>query len=96
MGDFRLWAFAADMNGDGAVTVSDLWLWAKWLYFYPGDLFFYGLMSGPKALASFFELSPANYGGIVSGALSLFVWLIVWAFSAVALDDLRTHGLVPK
>ena len=36
----RQWDFNADMNSDGAVTISDLWLWGKWLYFYPGDLLF--------------------------------------------------------
>jgi hypothetical protein len=32
---YRIWQFAADMNGDGVVTISDVWLWFKWLYFYP-------------------------------------------------------------
>jgi hypothetical protein len=27
------WKFAWDMNGDGAVTFSDAWLWLKWVFF---------------------------------------------------------------
>jgi len=31
----RQWSFTADMNLDGVVTISDSWLWFKWIFFYP-------------------------------------------------------------
>jgi hypothetical protein len=39
--DPRLWTFVADRDFNGKITISDVWLWFKWLYFYPGDLFIY-------------------------------------------------------
>lgn len=75
--ELRLWSFVADMNRDGAITISDVWMWFKWLYFYPGDGVFYTLMSGAPKVAEFFELSAANFGGVASGVISFFMWLIV-------------------
>lgn len=77
--DLRLWSFFADMNGDGAITISDVWLWIKWLYFYPGDGLHYALMHGLPKLAEFFEVSSASYGGGFSGVVSFFAWLCIWA-----------------
>src|SRR5712675_1416458 len=31
------WIFLADMNRDGYVTISDFWLWIKWVFYAPGD-----------------------------------------------------------
>ena len=76
----RLWTFQADMNGDGAVTVSDIWLWLKWLWFYPGDWIL--LQFGPTKIGKFFELSPQDYGGRLSGFITFalvafFVYMLV-------------------
>jgi len=68
----RQWQFVADMNGDGLITISDVGLWFKWLYFWPGDAVIYALMETP--LGRFFEVSPASYSGAASGIISLFVW----------------------
>jgi uncharacterized iron-regulated membrane protein len=76
MDNARQWAFVADMNYDGAVTISDVWLWVKWLYFYPGDLFLAGLMSGFPGVARFFEITSGSYGGFFSGVLAAIVWLV--------------------
>jgi hypothetical protein len=38
------WKIAWDMNGDGMVTISDVWLWLKWIFFAPGDLLLLLLM----------------------------------------------------
>ncbi len=72
---YRLWKFHADMNGDGKVDVADLWLWAKWLYFYPGDLLIHLIEN--SALGKFLDLSERSYGGPWSSAVSIVAWLIV-------------------
>jgi hypothetical protein len=74
---YRIWQFAADMNGDGVVTISDVWLWFKWLYFYPGDGLLYFLVRGAESIAKFFEVTPDSFGGAFSGVASFFAWLIV-------------------
>lgn len=71
----RQWEFISDMDYNGAVTVSDVWLWVKWLYFLPGDfivrLF---LEEGTlSTLSTFLEISLASYGGFWSGL----VWCCV-------------------
>ena len=72
----RIWAFVTDMNFDGAVTISDISLWFKWLFFLPGDGLIYFIMNSAPDLARFFELSNSNYGGIFSGVFSGIVYLI--------------------
>ena len=78
----RQWAWTPDMTGDGIVTIRDLWAWVLWLYFYPGDLAIYFMLSR-KRLAQFLELTPAHYGGAVSGLISLAAWVILSVLSAV-------------
>ncbi len=73
--DYRLWSFSADMNGDGTVTISDVWLWCKWLYFMPGDLVV--AMVGPTAFGRFLELTTSSYGSAGSGFLSVILWMLV-------------------
>jgi len=70
----RSWEFFADMNGDGAVTIRDVWPWLKWLYFLPGDALIAWL--GPTALGRFLELGPGVMGGPISAGLSFFVWYL--------------------
>jgi len=77
MYDLRQWAFVTDMNYSGSVTISDIWLWFKWLYFYPGDGFIYFLVNKFPALGRFLEITYSNYGGVLSGITSFFVWIIV-------------------
>jgi hypothetical protein len=71
---WRIWDFVADMNGDGRVTISDVWLWFKWLYFYPGDGLIY--LMGNTKLGNFLELSANSYGGFWSGVVSFLLWWI--------------------
>jgi hypothetical protein len=71
------WSFAADMNGDGLVTISDAWLWLKWIFFAPGDLLLLLLMSHGTSVALFFEINPASLYGALSGMFSVFIWLWV-------------------
>jgi hypothetical protein len=70
---YRQWRFLADMNGDGMITASDLPLWAKWVYFLPGDAFI--AQFGTTKLGQFLELTPASLGSPTSAALSAVLWL---------------------
>lgn len=75
----RQWEFISDMDYNGAVTVSDVWLWVKWLYFLPGDfivrLF---LEEGTlSTLSTFLEISLASYGGFWSGVVSFIIWSVL-------------------
>ena len=72
----RQWEFMWDMNQNGLVTVSDLWLWIKWAYFWPGDALIYLAILHTPSLAEFFELSAAKYGGPLSLFLSFPMWII--------------------
>jgi hypothetical protein len=76
--EWRLWRFIADMNGDGFVTITDVWMWLKWLYFYPGDGLLYLVEKVLPGVANFFEVSALTYGGGFSGIFSFFVWLILY------------------
>jgi hypothetical protein len=58
------------------VTVSDVWLWVKWAYFWPGDGLIYLAIQKTPELAEFFELSAAKYGGPLSLFLSFPMWII--------------------
>lgn len=74
--DSRQWSFLADMNQSGAITISDTWLWFKWIFFYPGDFLFLLITFNSQGLAGFFEISTNSYGGFFSGLFSLACWLI--------------------
>ena len=71
---YRQWRFAADMNGDGVVSTSDLPYWGPWIFFWPGDAFI--ALFGPTRLGRFLELSPASFGSPTAAALSAALWLI--------------------
>ena len=89
MFDPRQWGFVADMNYTGSITISDVSLWFKWLYFYPGDgLVYFSINRVPK-FGQFFEISYNSYGGNVSGIVSFFVWIIVLGILAAILDNLE-------
>ena len=85
----RLWTFTADMTGDGRVTISDVWLWVKWLFFYPGDCFIYGV--GNSGIGQLLEMSPENLGGTASFIVSALVWAMTFAIiSFMDLDIWRS------
>ena len=73
-----------DANGDGQLTFADAFerLWV--LLFLPGDLFLYELSTHAAPLAQWLELGPADYGGFVSGVLSVCAWLVVFAIVSIA------------
>jgi hypothetical protein len=73
--DWRLHV-RSDMNLDGIVTISDVGLWAKWLYFLPGDMAALVLLDTP--VGDFFEISITSLEGIGSGALFFCFWFVVF------------------
>jgi hypothetical protein len=84
----REWVFMADMNYSGSITISDVWLWVKWLYFYPGDGFVYFLLNAAPDLGHFFEITYSSYGGVLSGAFSFFFWFVALIFALVILGEM--------
>ncbi len=73
---YRQWKWASDMNADGMITISDVWAWVGWLFYYPGDMFIYYRVFAPliNNVARFFETSPPQYGGSFSFWVSLAAW----------------------
>ncbi len=71
------WEFVADMNSDGAFTMSDIVEILIQLFFLPGDsLLFLILNYLPKA-TEFFELSYDDYHGMLAGFVSFIVWIFL-------------------
>ena len=89
MDDPRLWSFVADMNFDGSISISDVWLWIKWLYFYPGDGLVYLLLNKAPSIASFFEMAISSYGGVFSGIVSLVFFGIIATASVPLVSAFR-------
>ena len=75
MYDLRQWSFVADMNYSGSVTISDIWLWFKWIYFYPGDGVVYFFVKMAPDIGRFLEMTYGDYGGLFSGVISFFLWV---------------------
>ena len=92
----RQWSFFADMNHDGVVTISDVWLWFKWLYFYPGDLALQGMLSYLPGFATFFEGTGESFGGWGSGIFSFFVWFALLAVLGFMQEYTSVSGSTPK
>ena len=86
MNDPRQWSFMADMNYSGSITISDVWLWIKWLYFYPGDGFIYFLVNQAPDVGHFLEITYSSYGGVLSGIVSFVVWIIALAILGAMAD----------
>jgi hypothetical protein len=90
---FHALAVSADMNGDGAVTIADAWLWVKWFFWMPGNFFMEFLGRWPR-LTAFFEIhaSPSlgydSFYGVAAGFISLLVWWAIWR----AIDRLAHVG----
>jgi hypothetical protein len=70
------YARALDMNIDGAVTVSDVGLWFKRLFWLPGDYAIIAAMAWVPRVAQFLEIGPGSLAGLLSGVLSAIVWLM--------------------
>lgn len=72
------WQFRLDMNGDGAVTPSDAWLWLKWVVLAPGDGLLLLLMIYGTSVAHLLRLHPdSGLYGLLSGLISTALWLFM-------------------
>jgi len=71
----RDWILRQDMNFDGVFTISDVWLFLKSLYFYPGDYLIKIIIN--TDIGNFFEFSGNDYGGTFSGIISFIAWLFI-------------------
>ena len=85
--DPRQWTFVADMNANGSVTISDVWLWVKWLYFYPGDGLVYFFVNEVPKIGQFFEITYNSYNGVFSGIISFLFWFFTYGKIESMLDD---------
>lgn len=86
------WPFAQltlDANGDGEFTFADVFerLWA--LFFLPGDLFLYVVLTYAAPVARWLELGPADYRGLVSGVLSTGIWFVVLTIASITYQYVR-------
>ena len=70
----RAWQLVGDMNGDGAVNMADAGLWAKFVFFLPGDAFI--AQFGPTELGGAIGLTQASFGGAMSACLSAALWTL--------------------
>ena len=73
----RQWIFGVGMNLDGIMHMSQWWLWAKWLFYYPGDSLLQAMMRYTPHLAGLLEISRNSFGGSASGLISLCCFLVV-------------------
>ncbi len=85
--DPRLWKFVPDTDYSGSVTISDVWLWFKWLFFYPGDGAIYLFINGLPELAQSLEIDYRSYGGVLSFVISFLVWVVVIVIRALSKSD---------
>ena len=92
----RQWNFIADMNYSGSITIYDVWSWLKWLYFYPGDGFVYFLVNKFPGIGQFFEITYSSYGGVLSGVVSFFVWIIITSWILRMISEFKTTSVNPK
>ena len=86
------WPFAQstlDANSDGQFTFADVFerLWT--LFFLPGDVFLYVLFAHAAPLARWLELSPADYGGLVSAFLSAGAWFVALTITSITYQYVR-------
>ena len=72
----RQWSFIADMNCCGSVTLNDVMLWFKWLYFYPGDLCILFLANLTPNISQFLGISLNDFFGWLSGGVSAVFWIL--------------------
>ena len=63
------------MNTDGVLTISDVLLWAKWLWSFPAKLVMEVVAGSPK-LATFFEIDCGTGEGWGGAVFAFFIWFI--------------------
>jgi len=74
----------ADMNGDYAYTISDLWLQIKTVFHMPAKLLVEALANF-QGVAQFLELTCWSGESLIGGAFSLLAWAVVLTVVSTAL-----------
>ena len=78
-----------DRNGDGAVTISDIWRFIGDVLHLPGDLVIEPTLKAGGDVPRFLEMSCKGMGGGWSTAMSLFAWFICWGVVYGAIREAR-------
>ncbi len=81
------------MNLDGRFTISDvelwlpiLWDWLGWLYFLPGNLVIWAVLTILPEIGLFLEWTTASYNGAASGLMSfglLWFWVLFIGYGVI-------------
>ncbi len=82
-----------DMNLDGRFTISDvelwlpiLWDWLGWLYFLPGNLVIWAVLTILPEIGLFLEWTTSSYNGAASGLMSfglLWFWVLFIGYGVI-------------
>ena len=64
-----------DYNGDGILTIGDLWHWLQWIYFYPGDRSIDAFAK--TRIGALIGIGPGQYRGVLSFLMAAFVWACI-------------------
>ena len=67
--------FQLDMSGNGAVTITDVWLMLKYAFFSPGDFLACSLYA--TRIGQFLELTPDSFYSWGSGVISFMAWMFL-------------------
>jgi hypothetical protein len=66
------------MPADSNVTIASVWLWARGVFFMPGD--FMVAMFLNTSWGDLWGLSPASFGGWKSAVMSVWAWALLASF----------------
>jgi DNA-binding MarR family transcriptional regulator len=80
---------AVDIDGDGELTLNDADEWLLHMFFLPGDWSLWALTTYAPWAARFLDVGPADYGGVLSGYLSVCAWLAALIAAAITYHFIR-------
>ncbi|MFY3535558.1 hypothetical protein [Achromobacter denitrificans] len=78
-----------DANLDGAFTITDVFIWLKFVACWPGNFLVHLL--APTALGRFFEISPTGEYTWLAWLISIIAWLAVLVFIVSLIDPSRAE-----
>ena len=79
-----------DMNNDGSFTITDVWMWMKWVFTFPGDVLLIAAMIYLPGVALFLEIRPNVVGRWLSLLLSFYCWSVA---TGTAISHFREDGI---
>lgn len=80
----KRFAFARDMNGDLAYTISDLWLQFKMVFLLPSN-FAASILHDWPGIGSFLEIDCMTGRGALGWMVSALVWFALLVFVSAVL-----------